>query len=88
MTKLEMINALEEKGINNATEAYDVMIDVMTETFKKGGEVTLKGIGVLKVKNVDARTARNPKTGESIKVPAKKAINFKASTTIKKLLND
>ena len=87
MTKMEMVDALKAKGIDKATDVYNTLMEVMNEAFEKGEEVTLKGIGVLKVKDVSARTARNPKTGATINVPAKKAIAFKASTTVKKLIN-
>jgi nucleoid DNA-binding protein len=60
----------------------------MLGALKKDDEVAIHGFGTFKVKQRAARTARNPHTGESIKVPAKKALAFKPASSVKAFLND
>jgi DNA-binding protein HU-beta len=50
---------------------------------KKGDEVSLAGLGIFSVKAVPARMARNPKTGEQVKVAAKNAPKFRAAKALK-----
>lgn len=57
--------------------------DVIASTLKEGGEVTLPGLGKLYVKDRAARSGRNPKTGESIEIPAGKVPGFKAAKLLK-----
>ena len=61
-----------------ATEAVlRAAADVIAATLKAGEEVTLPGLGKLHVKQRDARTGRNPKTGETITIQAKRTVTFK-----------
>lgn len=64
-------------------ECLDAALEVTGETLKKGEEVTLGTLGKFVTKNKPARTARNPATGASIQVPAKTAVDFKVSKTLK-----
>ena len=50
---------------------------------KKGGEVSVAGFGIFSVKGRAARTARNPKTGETVKVAAKKVPKFRPAKALK-----
>jgi DNA-binding protein HU-beta len=70
-----------------AREVVDQMFGAMTTTLQKGGEVSIHGFGSFKVKQRAARTARNPHTGEAIKVPAKKAVGFKPASALKEAVN-
>jgi DNA-binding protein HU-beta len=54
------------------------MIEAVQKTLKGGGKVTLVGFGTFSVSKRQARTGRNPKTGETIKIKAKKVAKFKA----------
>lgn len=53
------------------------------ELVKDGDKVTIQKFGIFKRKDVAARTARNPKTGEAVLVPAKSVIKFSASKPAK-----
>jgi len=66
-----------------AEQAVDVMINSIVDTLKKGEEVSIAGIGIFSVKQRAAREARNPRTGESIQVPAMKVPKFRAAKALK-----
>ncbi len=57
--------------------------NVVRDELKKGGEVTLPGIGKLAIKNRPGRTGRNPRTGEAINIPAKNVPHFGAAKALK-----
>ncbi len=67
----------------SAEEAVDAMIDAIVSTLKKGGEVSIAGLGIFSVKARAARTARNPRTGEAIKVAAMKVPKFRPAKALK-----
>ena len=66
-----------------AEEVVDGMIDAVVTTLKKGGEVSIAGLGIFSVKPRAARMARNPKTGEQVKVPATRVPKFRAAKALK-----
>lgn len=67
-----------------AAEAVDAVLEAIKKALKKGETVSLVGFGTFKVSKRKARTGRNPKTGETIKIPAKKIPVFKAGAELKK----
>ncbi len=70
-----------------ATRALDSIIGAVTSTLKKNGTVTLVGFGTFSVGKRAARTGRNPRTGEAIKIKAAKVPKFKPGKTLKDALN-
>jgi len=66
-----------------AEEIVDGLIDAIIGTLKKGGEVSIAGLGIFSVKDRAARMARNPKTGEQVKVAATKVPKFRAAKAFK-----
>ena len=64
-------------------EVVQMIIDSITSTLKKGEEVSLAGLGIFSVKHRAARDARNPKTGETVKVAAMKVPKFRAAKALK-----
>ena len=66
-----------------AEQAVDMVIDSIVKTLKSGGEVSIAGLGIFSVKARAARQARNPRTGESIQVPAMKVPKFRAAKALK-----
>ena len=66
-----------------AEEIVDSVFDAIIATMKKGGEVSIAGFGIFSVKGRAARMARNPKTGEQVKVAAKKVPKFRAAKALK-----
>lgn len=86
MNKTALIARMAEKSELNkkqAEAALSAFIDTVTEALKEGDKVQLIGFGTFEVKDHAARTARNPSTGESIQIPAKKIPSFKAGKGFK-----
>ena len=86
MNKQSIVEAVHEKlgGTKVAAEsAVETMIDTITNGLKKGDEVSIAGLGIFSVKTRAARTARNPRTGESIKVAAMRVPKFRAAKALK-----
>ena len=86
MNKASIVEAVHEKlgGTKvQAEQAVETMIETIVSTLKKGGEVSIAGLGIFSVKQRAARDARNPRTGEAIKVPAMKVPKFRAAKALK-----
>jgi DNA-binding protein HU-beta len=67
-----------------AAAAVDSFIDGVTKALKKGDTITFVGFGTFKTSVRKARTARNPQTGASIKVPKRRVARFTAGSALKK----
>jgi DNA-binding protein HU-beta len=81
MNKGELINIIsEDTGITKtqANATIDSMVNAITKTLKSGDKVTLVGFGTFSVSERKKRNGRNPKTGEAIKIKARKVAKFKA----------
>ena len=81
MNKAELIAQIaEDAGVSKtqANAALDSFVATVTKTLKKGDKVTLVGFGTFSVSKRAARTGRNPQTGATIKIKAKKVDKFKA----------
>lgn len=65
----------------------ETVFDSIKEALKKGEKIEIRGFGNFRLKERQPRKARNPKTGESVDVPQKKAIRFKAGKALKEALN-
>ena len=69
-----------------AGDALEAVLDAVSKAVKKDGVVQLIGFGTFKVAKRAARTGRNPKTGEALKIKASKSVRFVASSALKKSL--
>jgi DNA-binding protein HU-beta len=90
MNKGELVAAVADKvGLTRgqAGEAIDAAIDAITGALKKGDEVKIVGFGTFVVTNRAAGEARNPRTGEKVKVPASKTPKFRAGAGLKEAVN-
>ncbi len=86
MTKDDIADAIASKlaiAKKDAGEALNIVLEEITKTLSKGGEVTLTGFGTFKVSKRAAREGRNPKTGEKINIPAMNVPKFKAGKGLK-----
>ena len=63
------------------------VFDEITDTLARGGRVELRGFGAFSVKVREARTGRNPRTGEAVEVPEKAVPFFKAGKDLRERLN-
>jgi DNA-binding protein HU-beta len=90
MNRKELVDALAAKTEStkaDAERAIAGLIDIVTDTLKKGDSVTLVGFGTFEVRKRAARTGRNPKTGETLKIKASKVPAFKPGATLKATVN-
>ncbi len=90
MNKSELIDAVAEGADISkaaATRAVDTVFDSITNSLKKGDQVSLVGFGSFVVKDRAARTGRNPRTGETINIAAAKNPTFKAGKALKDAVN-
>ncbi len=86
MNKADLVDAIHNhlQGTKvQAEQVVDMLIENITNTLKKGEEVSIAGLGIFSAKQRAARTARNPRTGESIKVPAMRVPKFRAAKALK-----
>jgi DNA-binding protein HU-beta len=85
MNKAELIDAMANKANLtkvDAKKALDAFTEIVTKSLKKGDRVALVGFGTFSVSQRSARTGRNPRTGEPIKIKAKKVAKFKAGSDL------
>lgn len=90
MNKAELIEAVADSADlskASAGRALDAAIEAITKALKKGDTVTLVGFGTFSVRKRAARTGRNPRTGEAIKIKASKVPGFKAGKALKDAIN-
>lgn len=90
MNRKELIEALAAKTESTKADAersVSAMIDIISGTLKKGDSLSLVGFGTFEVRKRAARTGRNPKTGEALKIKAAKVPAFKAGATLKAAVN-
>ncbi|MBO5078315.1 MAG: HU family DNA-binding protein [Oscillospiraceae bacterium] len=86
MNKTELIAAVAAKaGLTkkDAERVVNATIESITESLVKGDKVNVSGFGIFEVKAREARVGRNPRTKETIQIPATKLPAFKASKTLK-----
>ena len=90
MTKAELVEIIsEETGVNKKDTGIivNLIMENIGQALVQGDKVELRGFGSFKVKTRRARLARNPRTGESVDVPAKRVPFFAASNELKANLN-
>jgi DNA-binding protein HU-beta len=86
MNKSELVSALASKTDltqKDVSKVIDAFVGIVGETLKKGDDITLVGFGAFKVSQRQARTGRNPKTGEPLQIAASKVPQFKAGKALK-----
>lgn len=89
MNKPELVTALAGKAGMTKKDAEIVIkafVEIVEEELAVGGEVKLVGFGTFSVAKRNEREGRNPKTGETMTIPATKAPKFKAGKTLKDLI--
>jgi DNA-binding protein HU-beta len=88
MTKDKMVEGImRHSGISkaNVERFYDGLVSLALKELKTKGEFVLPGLGALKVRARKARMARNPRTGEPVRVPAKKVVRLVPYSGLKDL---
>ena len=91
MIKSELIDTLANEHAHltraEVERVVNLVLDGMTRSLADGGRVELRGFGAFSVRSRPARTGRNPRTGESVQVPAKSVPFFKSGKELRERLN-
>jgi len=90
MNKAEFVGAVADSaGLSkvDAGKAVEAMMEVVKKALKKGDTISLVGFGTFAVRKRAARSGRNPRTGQTIKIKASKNPAFKAGKALKDALN-
>jgi len=90
MNKSELIDAVADAADMtkaDATKAIDAFVNVVGDTLKEGDQITLVGFGTFLVRHREARSGRNPRTGETIQIKASNVPSFKAGKALKDAVN-
>ena len=92
MTKSELIQRLAEQNphlyLRDVEKIVDTIFDEITQALVDGNRVELRGFGAFSVKHREARMGRNPRTGESVHVEAKRLPFFKTGKGLRERLNN
>jgi len=91
MTRSALIEKIAQKVEGLTLRQTEIVVDTVFESIKealqKGDKVEIRGFGNFRLKERRPRKARNPKTGQSVDVPGKKAIRFKVGKALRDALN-
>ncbi|MBN2413240.1 HU family DNA-binding protein [candidate division KSB1 bacterium] len=89
MNKAELIDKVAEvtKTKKEAKEVVESVLSAITDALKKGDTVSLIGFGTFKVNHKPARMGRNPQTGQTIQIAAKKVPKFVPGKALKDVVN-
>lgn len=91
MTRSALIDKVAERVDGLTRKQTEIVIetvfDSIKEALQKGDKIEIRGFGNFRLKQRNARKARNPKTGESVEVPAKRVLHFKVGKELNDLLN-
>ncbi len=90
MKKKELIEKIADAADitkTDAEKALNATLATIAESMKKGDKVTLVGFGTFSVAKRKARQGRNPQTGKTIKIPARKVVKFKAGSKLAEAVN-
>ena len=90
MSKTDLVNYIaEECGFTkaDAARAVEAFVGGVTKGLKEDGKVTLTGFCTFAAEKKPAKNGRNPRTGETVKIPARVAVKVKAGSKLKEALN-
>lgn len=91
MIRSELVQRLcelnPELKITEIEAITDCFFETIIDQLASGGRVELRGFGAFSVRSREARSGRNPRTGETVAIPAKQVIHFKAGKEIRQRLN-
>jgi integration host factor subunit beta len=91
MTRSELIQILADKNphlyLRDVETVVDTFFEEITKALVRGDRVELRGFGAFSAKERQARNGRNPRTGETVKVDAKRLPFFKSGKGLRERLN-
>ena len=86
MNKSQLVNAIAEKTNASKSEVkkiVDSLFDIAEETLNSGEKLVISGFGVFSMAEVSERMGRNPRTGEKVKIAARRNVRFRSNMDIK-----
>ena len=90
LTKAEIVNEVFKKvggTRSEATDAVDVVFETMKQVLERGEKLKISGFGNFTPRDKKTRVGRNPKTGATIEISARRVVTFKASPVLKARMN-
>jgi integration host factor subunit beta len=90
MTKADLVEKVAKEADmtkKDAEKLVEIIFDSIVSTLNEGEKIELRGFGSFRVRERNARKGRNPKTGEAVKIPAKRVAYFKPGKDLKDLIN-
>lgn len=90
MTKAELVEKVADKIqlTKKQTEAVvNILLSCVTEALSAGDKVELRGFGSFRIRNRNPREGRNPKTGDTVQIPAKRVPFFKAGKELREMVD-
>ena len=92
MIRSELLNALakDNPGLQaeEVEQVVDIFFDEIGQRLAEGGRVELRGFGAFSTREREARSGRNPRTGEQVQVAAKRVPYFRPGKEMRRVLND
>ena len=92
MNKSELIDVLAEKhnhlSLLDVKSAVDTILEHKIQSLAGGERIEIRGFGSFNLRHLASRTARNPKTGECVSIPAKYKTHFKPGKELRERVND
>jgi len=90
MTKADLVEKVANEADmtkKDAEQLVEIIFDSITETLNRGEKIELRGFGSFRVRERNSRKGRNPKTGSSVDIPAKRVAYFEPGKELKELIN-
>ena len=90
MTKADLVERVvveAEMTKKDAEQLVEIIFDSITASLNRGEKIELRGFGSFRVRERNSRQGRNPKTGATVEIPAKRVAYFKPGKELKELIN-
>lgn len=90
MTKADLVERVAREADmtkKDAEQLVEIIFDTIISTLNKGEKIELRGFGSFRLRERNARKGRNPKTGDTVSIPAKRVAYFKPGKELKELIN-
>ena len=90
MTKAELVEKVADKiqlPKKQTETVVDILLNSITEALSAGDKVELRGFGSFRIRNRNPREGRNPKTGDTVQIPAKRVPFFKAGKALREMVD-
>ncbi len=91
MTKAELVEEVakaSELTKKDAERLVEIVFQSLIETLNKGEKIELRGFGSFRLRERNSRRGRNPKTGSSVSIPAKRVAYFKPGKELREIINN